>query len=305
MRILLSGAAGYLGSTLAPMLLRVGHEVLAVDNFRFGQQPLMECCNHPAFHLLRCDAREIPLDWIQGADFIIPLAAIVGAPACDASPLEARTVNRDAVMKLRAEAGDTPMLVPISNSGYGIAGEEVCTEDSPLRPVSLYGQLKVELESWLLGRGNVISLRFATLFGPSPRMRTDLLVNDLTLRAVRDGHIRLYEPHFRRNYCHVRDAAMAILHCIAKWPEMKDNIYNCGDTSANMVKLSLATLIAEEVGGVTISIGEGTDPDRRDYLVSNAKLEATGWAPRYSLRDGIRGLIKAFQMIPKHQFGNV
>ncbi len=305
MRVLVSGCAGFLGSTLAPMLLRVGHEVLAVDNFRFGQTPLFECCNHPLFHLLRCDARAIPLEWVQGADFIIPLAALVGAPACDAAPVEARTVNRDAVMRLRTEAGDTPILVPISNSGYGTAGEEVCTEESPLKPVSLYGQLKVELESWLMQKGNAISLRFATLFGPSPRMRTDLLVNDLTLRAVRDGHIRLYEPHFRRNYVHVRDAALAMLHCIAKWDEMKDNIYNCGDTSANMTKEELASAIAEQVGSVTISVGGGSDPDKRDYLVSNEKIEATGWKPRYTLVDGIRGLVKAYQMFPKHFCGNV
>ena len=303
MKILVTGAAGYLGSILVPaLLLDHDNEVVALDTFSRNDNSLGGCFAYERFRAVRGDARERKvigplLDW---AELVIPLAAVVGAPACDADPTAADTTNYRAVEMLCVMMGSEQRLViPISNSGYGVGepGKE-CTEESPLRPVSLYGRTKVRAEREALRRQNSISLRLATVFGMAPRMRLDLLVNDFVYRAVTDRAVVLFEPHFKRNYVHVRDVARAFIHAIYRFDAMKGQAYNVGLSDANLSKWELCQRIKARVPGfVYLEAPVGKDPDQRDYVVSNAKIEATGWKPRYSLDDGIVELIKGFQTI--------
>jgi nucleoside-diphosphate-sugar epimerase len=308
--ILVTGGAGYLGSTLVPELLAAGHRVTVLDSFMFRQNSLAHVCHHPGFDVVRGDARDERLlkDLVKGVDAVIPLAALVGAPMCDADRIGAETVNRDAVVALLGLlAKSQRVLMPITNSGYGIgeAGKS-CTEDSPLRPISLYGRTKVEAETAALMRGNAISFRLATVFGMSPRMRIDLLVNDFVYRAVHDRAVVLFEPHFKRNYIHVRDVARVFLHGIDKFDEMRDRPYNVGLSDANLSKHELCGRIKRHLPKfVFVEAPIGEDPDKRDYIVSNARIEATGFAPAHSLDDGIRELVKGFRMLRNSQYGNV
>jgi nucleoside-diphosphate-sugar epimerase len=242
------------------------------------------------------------------ADIVIPLAAIVGAPMCDRDQTAATTTNLDAVRDLvKALSPAQRILMPITNSGYGIGetGKE-CTEDSPLRPISLYGRTKVEAEKAALDRGNAISFRLATVFGMSPRLRIDLLVNDFVYRAVTDRTVVLFEAHFKRNYIHIRDVARAFLHGIDDFENMKDRPYNVGLSDANLSKAELCERIKKHVANfVYLEAPVGEDPDKRDYIVSNARIEQTGFKPAYSLDDGIRELIKGYRMIRNNVYGNV
>jgi len=308
--ILVTGGAGYLGSTLVPELLAAGHRVTVLDSFMFRQNSLAQVCHHPGFEVVRGDARDERLltELVKDVDIVIPLAALVGAPMCDADRIGAETVNRDAVVTLLALlAKSQRVLMPITNSGYGIgeAGKS-CTEDSPLRPISLYGRTKVEAENAALDRGNAISFRLATVFGMSPRMRIDLLVNDFVYRAVHDRAVVLFEPHFKRNYIHVRDVARVFLHGIDKFEEMRDRPYNVGLSDANLSKHELCVRIRRHLPKfVFVEAPIGEDPDKRDYIVSNARIEATGFEPAHSLDDGIRELVKGFRMLRNSQYGNV
>jgi nucleoside-diphosphate-sugar epimerase len=308
--ILVTGGAGYLGSTLVPELLAAGHRVTVLDSFMFRQNSLAHVCHHPGFEVVRGDARDARLlkDLVRGVDAVIPLAALVGAPMCEADRIGAETVNRDAVVALLGLlAKSQRVLMPITNSGYGIgeAGKS-CTEDSPLRPISLYGRTKVEAENAALDRGNAISFRLATVFGMSPRMRIDLLVNDFVYRAVHDRAVVLFEPHFKRNYIHVRDVARVFLHGIDKFDEMRDRPYNVGLSDANLSKHELCVRIRRHLPKfVFVEAPIGEDPDKRDYIVSNARIEATGFEPAHSLDDGIRELVKGFRMLRNSQYGNV
>jgi len=309
-RILVTGGAGYLGSTMIPALLDAGYAVTALDNFMFRQAPLAHVCAHPDFDVVRGDARDAgtlkPL--VAKADVAIPLAALVGAPLCNADKIGAETINRDAVATLLGlMSKDQRVLMPVTNSGYGVGEKgKQCTEDSPLKPISLYGRTKVEAEEAVLGRGNAISFRLATVFGMSPRMRIDLLVNDFVHRAVTDRAVVLFEPHFKRNYVHVRDVANAFLHGLAKFDAMKDRPYNVGLSDANLSKWELCERIAKHVPGfVFMEALIGEDPDKRDYIVSNARIEATGFRPKHSLDAGILELIKGFRMIRNSVYGNV
>jgi len=259
---------------------------------------------------VRGDAREekVLAPLVKDADIVIPLAALVGAPLCDRDQTGAITTNRDSILTLLKMLGpDQRVLMPNTNSGYGIGKKDIlCTEESPLKPVSLYGRIKVEAEEAALARGNAISFRLATVFGMSPRMRTDLLVNDFVYRAVNDSAVVLFEAHFKRNYIHVRDVAAAFLHGIANFGTMKDQPYNVGLSDANLSKQELCERIQAQVPGfVFLEAPIGEDPDKRDYIVSNEKIEATGYTPAYSLDDGIGELIKGYRMIRDKVYGNV
>jgi len=308
--ILVTGGAGYLGSILVPELLAAGHKVTVLDNFMYAQNSLAQVCAHPGFDVANGDARSTdtirPL--AKRADVVIPLAALVGAPLCDKDPIAATTTNRDAVETLCGMLSPGQrVIMPITNSGYGIGEKgKPCTEESPLRPVSLYGKSKVEAERIVLARANSISLRLATVFGMAPRMRIDLLVNDFVYRAVNDRFVVLFEAHFKRNYIHIRDVARAAIHAIDNFDTMKDGAYNVGLSDANLSKAELCERIKAQVPGfIYLEASVGEDPDKRDYIVSNAKIEATGYRPVHSLENGIRELIKGYRMIRNRVYGNV
>jgi nucleoside-diphosphate-sugar epimerase len=310
-KVLVTGGAGYLGSVLVPALLDGGCTVAVVDNFMYGQDSLAAVCYQEKFSIVRGDVRSIetmrPL--VKDADVIIPLAALVGAPLCDRDPLAATSTNKQAIVDmLPLLSRDQRVLLPITNSGYGV-GEagKFCTEETPIRPVSLYGRDKVEVEKALLDKHPAsISLRLATVFGMSPRMRLDLLVNDFTYRAYTDRFIVLFESHFKRNFIHVRDVARAFLHAIDRFDEMKGQIYNVGLSDANLSKLELCQQIQKHLPGFMIHESNvGKDPDKRDYIVSNEKIERTGYKPAFSLDDGIRELIKGFAMIRNTKYSNI
>ena len=308
--VLVTGGAGYLGSTLAPALLAEGFRVTVLDNFHFGQASLNPLCADPNFDVYRGDARDpdVLKPLLHTVDYIIPLAALVGAPLCNNDRIGAETVNRDAIVTLTKLAGrEQRILMPVTNSGYGV-GEagKFCTEETPLRPISLYGRTKVEAEKAILDRGNAISFRLATVFGMSPRMRLDLLVNDFVYRAVNDRAVVLFEAHFKRNYIHVRDVARVFLHGICNFETMCGQAYNVGLSDANLSKLELCQLIQRHLPKfVYLEAPVGEDPDKRDYIVSNEKIERTGYRPAYSLDDGIAELIKGYRMLRNSIYGNV
>jgi nucleoside-diphosphate-sugar epimerase len=310
MRILVTGGAGYLGSVLVPALLAADHEVTVVDNFMYGQTSLLDHCHNPRLTIVRGDAQDRPLmtRCLKEADAIFPLACLTGAPACDHDPAEARRVNLEAVqLVLELRSRSQPIIFPTTNSGYGIGSDGVfCTEETPLNPVSTYGRLKVEAEQAVLEAKHSITLRLATAFGISPRMRLDLLVNDFVYRAVTDGFLVLFQGHFMRNYIHVRDIARVFLHCLDRFEALKDEPYNVGLSDANLSKRQLCEEIKKQVPHFYFVEAEiGQDPDQRNYMVSNAKIEATGYRPVISLQEGIAELVKGYQVVRRKGFANV
>ncbi len=308
--ILVTGGAGYLGSTMVPDLLAAGHKVTVVDNFMFKQATLNHCCHHDNFSVIKGDIRSektmAPL--IAKADVIIPLAALVGAPLCNIDPIGATTINHDAIaMMLKLLSKEQIVLMPTTNSAYGTGDENnFCTEESPLRPISQYAIEKVAVEKKLMQHPNAISFRLATVFGMSPRMRIDLLVNDFTYRAVHDRFVVLFEGHFKRNYVHVRDVSRAFQHGLNNFDKMKGQIYNVGLSEANVSKMELCQIIKKQIPDFTVMEAQlGKDPDQRNYIVSNEKLEATGYKTEFSLERGIGELIKGYTMIKNSLYGNV
>lgn len=310
MKILITGGAGYIGSVLTPALLQEGHAVAVLDNFMFRQNSLADCCHHESFQVVRGDARDesVMKPLIAKADVIIPLAALVGAPMCDRDQLAAQSTNADAVrLVCRLASRHQRVLMPTTNSGYGVGEKgKFCTEETPLRPLSLYGTSKVEAERAVLERGNGISFRLATVFGMSPRMRLDLLVNDFVYRAVNDRAVVVFEGHFKRNYIHIRDVVRAFLHGLANFEAMRDRAYNVGLDDANLSKLELCAEIKKQLPRfVYLEAPIGEDPDKRDYIVSNARIAATGYAPVWSLERGITELIKGYTIVRNNTFSNV
>ena len=310
MNILVTGGAGYIGSVMVPTLLEKGHKVTVIDNFMYNQTPLLDCCYDKNLTIVRGDARDKKLisKYLKNADAVFPLACIVGAPACDRDPIAARTTNYDAIkMILEQRKKDQIIIFPTTNSGYGIGQKgKYCTEDSPLKPISLYGKLKVDIEKEILKAGNSITLRLATVFGISPRMRLDLLVNDFTYRALIDRFVILFESHFKRNYIHIRDVVKAFIHCLDNFEDMKNEPYNVGLSNANLSKWELCEEIRRQVPDfyfVEAKVGE--DPDKRNYIVSNEKIESTGFKPDYSLQDGVKELIKGYEVLRRGKHSNV
>lgn len=309
MDILVTGGAGYIGSILVPMLLSEGHKVTVLDSFLYQQNSLLDCCFEKNLTVIRGDVRDSKLlsELVPRSDAILPLACLTGAPICARDPETAKAVNYEAVKLIADQSSSNQIIIfPCTNSGYGIGQKDIhCDETTPLRPISLYGRLKVDIESYLLEKGNCVTVRFATLFGVSPRMRLDLLVNDFTYRAVVDRFIVLFEPHFKRNYLHVRDAARSFMHAIENYDKMRGQPYNVGLSDANISKWELCEVIRRHVPDFYFTEAEvGKDPDQRNYIVSNRKIEATGFQPIVGLDDGIEELIKGYQVIRRDQYCN-
>lgn len=310
MKILVTGGAGYLGSILTPILLKNGYHVTVVDNFMYRQFSLADCCQYNTFEIVRGDCRDerVMKPLIADADVIIPLAALVGAPLCDQNKIEARSTNLDAVRMLCSMASpDQRFIFPTTNSGYGIGEDDkFCTEETPLRPISLYGVTKVEAEKAVIDHGNSVAFRLATVFGMSPRMRLDLLVNDFVFRAVHDRAVLVFEGHFKRNYIHIQDVARVFLHALHGFETMKGRSYNVGLEEANLSKLELCAQIKDQLPKfVYVEAPIGEDPDKRDYVVSNARILATGFTPEWPLKRGIRELIKGFAILRNNSHANI
>lgn len=309
-KILITGGAGYIGSVLTNMLLNEGYNVTVVDNLMYGQSSLIHCFSYTNFKFIKGDVCnfKLMLPLIQDADIIIPLAAIVGAPACDRSPTLTQLINYDAVAFLIQETKDHQKIIfPTTNSGYGIGQKnQFCDENTPLNPISLYGMLKVKIEDQILKSKRAISLRLATVFGPSPRMRLDLLVNDFVYKACHDRYLVLFEEHFKRNYIHIRDVAATFVFAIKNYDKMVGQAFNVGLSSANLSKRELCESIAKHLPQFYFhAAAVGEDPDKRDYIVSNEKLEALGWSPKVDIDTGIKELIHLYKFLKETQYRNV
>jgi nucleoside-diphosphate-sugar epimerase len=308
--VLVTGGAGYIGSVLTRALLDEGYKVTVLDRFMWGQSSLLDCCAHPGFSVIKGDVRDEATlkKALSGQEFVIHLAALVGAPLCDSDPLAATSTNLDAsrlLLSLRSK--DQKILFPCTNSGYGIGEKgKFCTEETPLRPISVYGRTKVEAEQAILDAGNSISFRLATVFGASPRMRVDLLVNDFVHRAMTDRFVVVFEGNFKRNYLHIRDVARVFLHGMKNFEKMQGEPYNVGLSDANLSKLELCEAIKKRLPNfVYVESQVGKDPDKRDYIVSNKKVEKTGFKPKYSLDMGIDELVKCYTIIRNSKYSNV
>lgn len=311
MRILITGGAGYIGSVMTPTFLAQGHDVTVLDRFPAGlDNALAACCAYEGFNPIKGDCRDDTLldDLVSKHDMIIPLAALVGAPICKQDPIGAVSTNLESIQKIIRRASKAQILMyPTTNSGYGVGEKDAyCTEETPLHPISLYGTTKVDAERAVLESGIGLTFRLATVFGIAPKMRIDLLVNDFTYRAFRDRAALIFEGHFRRNYIHIRDVVGAFNHALANYENMRGQAYNVGLSSANLTKLQLCAKIKEHVPEfVFVEAPVGEDPDKRDYLVSNEKLEATGWVPEWDLDRGIKELLRGYRMLSTNKYGNV
>ncbi|MAK12064.1 MAG: hypothetical protein CMI73_00065 [Candidatus Pelagibacter sp.] len=308
--ILVTGGAGYIGSIFVPELIKLGHKVTVVDNFCFKQTSLNHLCNLKNFNVINGDVRDRKLisSLLKSYDIIFPLAALVGAPLCKKKPDEAKSVNYDSIMTMLKDLSkDQQVIMPTTNSAYGTGDKNnFCDENSPLNPISQYASEKVEVEKALMSRENSISLRLATVFGMSPRMRLDLLVNDFTYRAVYDGALVLFEGHFKRNYIHVRDVSRAFIHSLDNFSTMKNNVYNIGLSDANLSKIELCEEIKKIIKNFYfIEASNQKDPDQRNYIVSNDKIEKTKFNPLYKLSSGIEELIKGYKMIKNSIYANI
>ena len=310
MKILITGGAGYIGSVLSPALLQAGHEVTVLDSFIFRQSSLADCCQYDSFQIVRGDCRDeqVLAPLLAKADVIIPLAALVGMPLCKMDAQGARTINQEAVELIcRLASKDQKIIYPTTNSGYGIGEKgKFCTEETPLRPISLYGVTKNNAEKAVLDRGNSITFRLATVFGVAPRMRTDLLVNDFVYRAVNDRAVVIFEGHFKRNFIHIRDVVRVFLYAMENFESMKGRPYNFGLEDANLSKLELCEKIRNHIPAfVFLEAPIGEDPDKRDYIVSNQRILSTGFKMEWSLDRGIKELMKGYAIMKNAQYSNI
>jgi len=308
--ILVTGGAGYLGSVLCENLLDSGYKVTVVDNLMYKQHSLFHLCSDPSFDFISGDVRDESLmgKLVKDADVLIPLAAVVGAPACNRDPWLAQTVNLDAIRLInRLRSFSQLVIYPTTNSGYGTKSSDIfCTEETPLEPITLYGQTKVQAEIELLNSPNTVSLRLATVFGISPRMRLDLLVNHFVYAAVTDGYLVVFEKDFKRNYIHVRDVSNCFIHCIQNAHQMVGKAYNVGLDNANLSKEELALKVKKYVPSFYLHFSEiGSDPDKRNYIVSNQRLREAGFEAQRSVDEGIRELLKGYRMMGRALFKNV
>ena len=303
MKVLITGGAGYLGSVITETLLNNGYHVTCLDKLLFNQTSLLQHTSNTNFRFVYGDVRnEVELERLcNEADVIIPLAAIVGFPACATEPQLANDVNFKQIFNIvKFTTGkNKKILYPNTNSGYGIGvGQTECTEESPLNPISVYGNTKCAAENFLRDNTDAIVFRLATVFGVSPRMRTDLLVNDFTYKAITDKYIVVFEKNFKRNFIHIKDVASAFLFMLQNYDKYKNEVFNVGLSNANLSKQELLKKIQSHVKDFAVSYNDYyEDPDKRDYIVSNAKIEATGWMPEWNLDRGIIELIMAYQMI--------
>lgn len=311
MKILVTGGAGYIGSVLVPKLLESDHKVTVIDNFFFNQKSLDNLNNHKNFSLIKGDTSDknlVKKILDNNFDLIIPLAALVGAPLCDKMPELAKEINERSVEYIINNVDvKTKIILPTTNSGYGIGKENIaCNEESDLNPISIYGITKVNAEKFVLDRGNSISLRLATVFGMSPRMRLDLLVNHFVFKAVNKQRLDIFEGHFKRNFVHIQDVARVFLFFIKNFEKYKNNAYNFGLEEANLSKIELAQEIKKEIKDFNFIINEiAKDPDKRNYIVSNKKILNTGFKFEYSLNKGIKELIVGINDLPKGIYSNL
>jgi nucleoside-diphosphate-sugar epimerase len=311
MKILVTGGAGYIGSVLVPKLLESNYKVTVIDNFFFNQKSLDNLKKHKNFSLIKGDASDknlVKKILDNNFDLIIPLAALVGAPLCDKMPELAKEINESSVKYIINNVDvKTKIILPTTNSGYGIGKKNIaCNEESDLNPISIYGITKVNAEKFVLDRGNSISLRLATVFGMSPRMRLDLLVNHFVSKAVNKERLDIFEGHFKRNFVHIQDVARVFLFFIKNFEKYKNNAYNFGLEDANLSKIELAQEIKKEIKDFNFIINEiAKDPDKRNYIVSNRKILNTGFKFEYSLNKGIKELIVGINNLPKGNYSNL
>lgn len=305
MKITVTGSHGYLGSTLVPMLLAEGHHVTCLDHLVFGQHVLGEHASNTRFEAHRVDVRDIRnvRSHLKGADVVIPLAGLVGAPICNQNPIDAELLNVTATKALVESLSPEQLIIfPSTESVYGRQAE-LCDENTPAAPLVSYGVQKLAIEAVLEGRPNSISFRMATLFGLSPRMRLDLLVNDFTWRALKDRALVVFEAHAMRTCLHVADAARAFLHCLPMRPE-RHEVYNIG--SVVVSKLGLCEAIKRQLPEFFyVEAQFATDPDARNYVVSDAKIRATGYAPTMTLDAAISELLRGYRMLSNNRHSNV
>lgn len=309
--VLITGGAGYIGSVLVRILLLNNFKVTVLDNFIYNQENVfLDLYNNNDFTLIRDDVRNLKVlkKTLNNSDIIIPLAAIVGAPACKKNrklAFEINTLQIHNICKMKNKK--QIVILPVTNSGYGIGQKNIfCTEKSPLNPISHYGRTKVEAEKIILKSNNFVSLRLATVFGVSNRMRTDLLVNNFVYEAFKKNTLKIYEGNFKRNFIHIRDVCYAILFCINNFKLVKDNVYNIGLEEANLSKLELAYHIKKFIPSIIIKENNlKKDPDKRNYIVSNKKILSTGWRPVFNLESGIKELLKCYSTININNSQNI
>lgn len=301
---LITGGAGYIGSMLTTKLISLGHTVYVLDKILFSKEPLFHLFSYPNFHFVHEDVRnkKVLKKLMNKVDYILPLAALVGAPICEKNKKTAVEVNlKNIEFIVKNIKKNQRIIYPTTNSGYGVGEKsKFCTEDSPLRPVSLYGITKNDAEKSILTHPNSICFRLATVFGYSHRMRTDLLVNNLVDLALKTKRIKLFEPHFRRNFIHINDVVDAFIFSIDNFNELKGEVYNLGLSNANISKLALVKKIKKHVKDLKIIVDlSRSDPDKRDYFVSNRKIEKKGFKAKISLDDGIVELMNILPDLKK------
>ena len=307
MNILITGGAGYIGSEITQYLLDDGHSVVAYDNLMYDPTSLLRYTSHENFSFVKADVRNRDLlsQYLKNADIILPLAALVGFPLCRDNPRDAKEINYEINQWIADnKSRDQRVIYPCTNSGYGTGADGICTEESPLNPVSLYGKTKVDAETAYREKENCITFRLATVFGPSSRMRTDLLVNSFVLKTLREKILVLYECEFMRNYVHIHDVCNAFKFAIDNWGACKNETYNVGNDSLNMNKLQLAQKISEHLPLEIIKAEFTKDLDKRDYIVSSEKIYSKGFKCENNLDIGIKQLIKTYGIIESPWYAN-